>query len=92
MKEDNEPTLWGECNMEQLKKINSNKGASQKNRIHAPTGNHWEISPKKDVLDIYEDEILKAKILAALPRMKEAYDDLKTIKMMRETVLERIQT
>jgi len=24
--------------------------------------------------------------------MKEAYDDLKTIKMMRETVLERIQT
>ena len=51
-----------------------------------------KLAEKKDILDIYEDEILKAKILMALPRMKEANEDLTTIRMMRKTVMRRIQT
>jgi len=77
--------------MEQLKKINSNRGQHKKIEYMPPQLIIDRLAQKKNVLDIYEDEILKAKILTALPRMKETYDDVKTMKMMRETVMERIQ-
>jgi len=91
MKEDKEPTIWGEYSVEQLREICSKRGKHKRIESMHPQEIIDRLAGKKDILEIYEDEILKAKILTALPRMKEAHEDLKTIKMMRETVMERIQ-
>ena len=91
MKEDNEPIVWGEYSLEQLKEIGRSRGKHKRIGSTPPQVIIDRLAEKKDILDIYGDEILKAKILTALPRMKEAREDLKTIKMMRESVMERIQ-
>lgn len=91
IKEDKEPTIWGEYNMEQLREICRKKQKHKRIECTPPQEILDRLAQKKDILEIYDDEILKAKVLAALPRMKEAHEDLKTIRMMRENVMGRIQ-
>jgi hypothetical protein len=65
--------------------------------LEAPANPQLEVILKRleqveDWYQVYRDEILQKKVLTALPRMKEAFEDLKVLRDIETTVLERIVT
>ena len=92
LKEDKEPLVWGSYSLEQIRswiqkqqqKKNQNQEKSEQAEILD------RLAGKKEVYDIYEDEVIKKKALTFLPRIKEAFEDLKIIQEKKKTVLERI--
>lgn len=91
LKEDQKPLIWGDFSLAQLKDICYKK--NQHKKIEKPTQGELleRLEEKKDILEIYDDDLLREKILSALPRIKEAFDDLVIRKMKIETWESRIK-
>ncbi|KAK9083552.1 hypothetical protein Scep_030023 [Stephania cephalantha] len=91
LKEDTEPKVWGQYSLQQIKEI---ANAHQQHREATPKITNTAIMKRLEQLEdwyqVYRDEILREKILTALPRMKEAFEDLKTLREIETNVLERI--
>lgn len=91
LKEDQKPEVWGELNLEQIKEIAK---AQQKHKEAKASVDHSLILKRleeiEDWYNVYRDDILKEKVLSALPRMKEAFEDLKILRDMETSVFERI--
>ena len=91
LKEDKEPEVWGELTLEQIKEFEK----AQKDHKEAKASVDHSLILKRleqieDWYHVYRDEILKNKVLNALPRMKEAFEDLKILKDIETSVFERI--
>lgn len=93
LKEDKEPLVWGSYSLEQIRswiqKQQQKKSQGQEESEQSEILNR--LAGKKEVYDIYEDEVIRKKVLTFLPRMKEAFEDLKIIQEKKKTVLERIR-
>ena len=93
LKEDKEPRVWGEYSLQQIIGIAN----AHEKHLEAPANPQPEVILKRleqveDWYQVYRDEILKKKVLTALPRMREAFEDLKVLRDIETTVLERIVT
>ena len=91
LKEDKEPIIWGEFDLKQIQSIawaqeNHKEAYSQINNVAILK----RLEQIEDWYQIYREEIFQNKILSALPRMREAFEDLKTLKDIETNVLERI--
>lgn len=91
LKEDKEPLVWGEYNLEQIKGIAI--AHEQKKEVSVKISNLAILRKLEQVEDwyqIYKDDILANKVLTSLPRMKEAFEDLKVLKDIETNVFNRI--
>lgn len=92
LKEDSQPLVWGQFSLTQIQRI-AGAQAQKKERQRSITQTYstdWKIY-KQDWYQIYRDEILQTKVLlTALPRMKEAFEDLRVLRDIESTPLERI--
>ncbi|MCF6818969.1 hypothetical protein, partial [Corynebacterium parakroppenstedtii] len=91
LKEDKEPIIWGEFDLQQIQSIawaqeNHKEANSKVNNVAILK----RLEQIEDWYQIYREEIFQSKILSALPRMREAFEDLKTLKDIETNVLERI--
>lgn len=91
LKEDKEPIIWGELDLQKIQKIawaqeNHKEANSQINNVAILK----RLEQIEDWYQIYREDIFQNKILSALPRMREAFEDLKTLKDIETNVLERI--
>jgi len=91
LKEDQKPEVWGELNLEQIREI----AKAQQNHKEAKASVDHSLILKRleeieDWYHVYRDDILKGKVLSTLPRMKEAFEDLKILRDMETSVFERI--
>jgi len=91
MKEDKKPIVWGEYSIDQIKAVAT---AAEKHKEANTEINNIAILKRleeiEDWYQVYRDETLKNKVLTALPRMKEAFEDLKVLRDIETSVLERI--
>lgn len=91
IKEDKEPLVWGKYSLEQIVRIGEAK------RQHRRVGeiSHEEIlkrlESKKDWYQVYDDDIIRQKIINHLPRLKDAYRDLQTAREIEGTIRQRIR-
>lgn len=91
LKEDKEPLIWGEYSLEQtrgLAKAHEQHKEAQGNPD--PSEILKRLEKTEDWYQVYRDDILQKKVLMHLPRMKEAYEDLKILKDIETNTLERI--
>lgn len=91
LKEDQTPLVWGEFTLEQLKDIAKARARHKESRA-GPTSQVLlkKLEDAEDWFQVYRDEVLREKLLTYLPRMKEAFEDLKILKDIETTVLERL--
>lgn len=91
LKEDKEPLIWGEYNLDQIRVIA--QAHEQKKEVNLEVGSLAllkKLEQLEDWYQVYRDDILANKVLSNLPRMKEAFEDLKVLKGIETNVFNRI--
>lgn len=96
MKEDKEPTVWGEVDIEEVKQMirdrKRHKKYEAKRQTLAKDERIQKLSEASDWLDIYKDESLAKYGLTHYSSMRAVYDDLQTVKEREENAFRRIVT
>lgn len=91
LKEDKEPLVWGEFTLDHIKTFAH--AHETKKAANLEIGNVALLKKLEQIEDwyqVYRDDILANKVLQNLPRMKEAFEDLKTLKDIETNVFSRI--
>lgn len=89
-KEDKTPTVWGEYSLEQILKMAEGARNHKRNEI-VPAGIIIQkIMQCNDWYNVYEDPILRERLLKAYNNMKKIHEDYQIIKNIKSTVGERL--
>lgn len=89
-KEDKEPLVWGEYTKNDILSVAENTKKKRKNTITPPRVIIEKIEKCEEWIDVYQDEILKEKLLTAYSNMRRIHEDMELIKMRRTSIGEKI--
>jgi hypothetical protein len=85
IKEDKGPLVVGEYSLNQIKDWGEAQKYHRKQGERSPDEVLKRLAEKSDGYQTYKDDVLRQKILNHLPRMKEAFEDLKILKEIEGT-------